>query len=270
MDKQMLSIMFEEKEEKFTGEEVAVFKRYIEENVAYSENIFEFLEENLSYYSARYTSEHYFSPSEYFHVNSNPVSSDEFLKNMDLYEKSIEWHSSTVHPQDSEYVMRKEKYVDLGDFPLTIKELIAHLNEYSKQGYFMIDLLILVHNEIYQYLPQKDFLFKWKNTSQIKEKLKQHQYFSFRSLSKEIVEDENSIILLPIFTPIRKMLFLGEYGYKNGLIQYGRILERISQHLEKTGQPFEHIEYLDTSKVNEILHLDGVERSIMEVFITKS
>ncbi|WP_100332614.1 hypothetical protein [Bacillus xiapuensis] len=270
MDKQMLGIMFEEKEENFSGEEVAVFKRYIEENVAYSENIFEFLEENLSYYSARYTSEHYFSPAEYFHVNSQPVHSDEFLKNIDLYGKAIEWHSSTVHPQDSEYVTRKEKYVDLEDFPLTVRQLIGHLNGYHKQGCFLIDLLVLISEEIYQYLPQKDFLFKWKNASHIAEKLRQHHYFSFSPPPKEILEDEEAILLLPIFVPIRKMLFLGACGYKSGLIQYEKIAERISCHFKATGRPFEQIEYFDTHKMNDILHLDGVERSIMEFFIVRS
>ena len=44
-----------EKQQDFTGEEIASFKRYIEENDVYNDNTFEFTERNLDYFSARYT-----------------------------------------------------------------------------------------------------------------------------------------------------------------------------------------------------------------------
>lgn len=271
MDKQMLEIIFdEEKDDTFSGEEIATFKRYIEENVAYSENNFEFLEGNLAYYASRHTSEHYFSPAEYFHVNSNLTKTDEMQKNIDLYNKMIEWHSSTVHPQDSEYVLKKEKYVDLEDFSIKIKNFIQYLNGFEKWEFFIVDLLIYKDGEMYQYLPQKDFLFKWKNHSNhILEKIQQHKYFSFQDVNQELMDEKNPILLIPIFIPIRKMLFLGEYGYKSGLIQYGTILNKINQYFSSTDQKYEQIDLLETTKINEIFRLDGVERSILSIFITK-
>lgn len=270
MDKQMLTVMFDEKEEDFTGEEIAVFKRYIEENVASTDNNFEFLEENLAYYSTRYTSEYYFSPAELFHVNAGLIKTDEMKKNMNLYQKSIDWHSSTVHPQDSEYVLKKEKYMDINDFPEGIKDFVAYLNQSDKSDFYIMDLLIYFRGNIYQYLPQKDFLFKWKSHAEhIAEKLKENHFFSLQEWDEEVLEGTQPILYMPIFTPIRQMLFLGEFGYRNGMIQYGKVLEKIHTHLQSKGSEFQQLNHFEHSGVHDILLLDGVERSIMSIFIQK-
>ena len=265
----MPGVYLDEEEQEFTGEEIAVFKRYIEENIVHTDNNFEFLEENLTYYSYRYTSEHYFSPAELLHVNSNMIKTEEMKENIDLYAKAIQWHSSTVHPQDSEYVLKKEKYTDITEFPPAIVNLIRYLNELNMDDFFILDLYIYVKGEIYAYLPKKDFLFKWKGKADIKiERLIKEQYFSLFH-SHELLDEENPIVLLPVFIPIRKMLFLGEYGYRSGLIQYGKVLGHISNYFLNNDEKFEQIEYFDTNKMNELLRLDGVERSIHTVFVTK-
>ena len=142
MEKQIYATMFEDKNQDFTGEEITTFKRYIEENNVYTENNFEYLEENLSYYSSRYTSENYNSPFELFQVNSNFVCSDEAKKNIKLYNASVEWYSKTVHPEDSEYVVKEEKYIYTEQLDDILKDLIEELNQYPKKDYQCMDLLI--------------------------------------------------------------------------------------------------------------------------------
>lgn len=269
MNKLMPRVDLDEKEQEFTGEEVAIFKRYIEENIVHTDNNFEFLEENLTYYSYRYTSEHYFSPAELLHVNSNMLKTEEMVKNIDLYYKAIKWHSSTVHPQDSEYVLKKEKYTDIKDFPPIIVDLIHFLNELDMNDFFILDLYIYINGEIYTYLPKKNFLFKWKGKADIKiERLINEQYFSFFH-SHELLTETDPIVLLPVFIPIRKMLFLGEYGYKSGLIQYGKVIGHISNFFLNNEKQFKQIEYFDSKKMSELFRLDGIERSVQTVFITK-
>ncbi|MFA9555704.1 hypothetical protein ACERII_00140 [Evansella sp. AB-rgal1] len=271
MDKQVYGTMFEEKQQQFTREEIAIFKRYIEENVAYSDNNFEFLEENLSYYSYRHTSNNYFSPAEYFHVNSNLVKSDEMIKNIHLYERAIEWHSSTVHPEDSEYVQKKEKYIDVDVFPERIKHLVSYLNTFSNLDYFSVDILIYSDGAIYQYLPQKRFLFKWKNHAMdFFNKLQEQHYFVLTKDIKEKLSDENgALVIFPIFTPIRKMLFLGEYGYRSSLMKYGMIVERIRALLDREEVVFNKLDYFETAEMNNFLGLDGVERSVLTLYVVK-
>lgn len=262
MDDKMLALVTEteeEEESQFSTDEIAVFKRYIEENVVSTNNNFEFLEENLAYYSTRYTSEHYFSPAEYFHANSNLVLSDEMKTNLDLYEKAVEWHSSTVHPEGSEYVVKQEKYNDLEGFPEPIQNLVSFLNQYEKREFFVVDLLFYVDGEIYQYLPGKNFLFKWKsNAHHLREKLE-------NSL-EDVKLDIDEVVVFPIFTPIRKMLFLGEYGYRSSLIEYGRITEIVRSYLREQKYQYRHVDVFENHKMNHTLRLDGIERSIHSLF----
>lgn len=269
MNKQIPGMMLDEKQEQFTGEEIAVFKRYIEENVVYTDNNFELLEENLTYYSSRYTSEHYFSPAEFFHVNSNMTKTDEIEKNLNLYLQAIKWHSLTVHPQDSEYVLKKEKYTNLDDFPERIVKFVQYLNCLDEKDFFILDLYIYMDGEIYQYLPKKDFLFKWKRKAKrTVEKMIEHHYYSFHHEHK-LLKEGQPILFLPVFVPIRKMLFLGEYGYRSGLIEYGKVIGYISNYCSLQEQPFIQVQFFDMHQMNQLLRLDGVERSIQTIFVTK-
>lgn len=256
-------------EQEFTGEEIAIFKRYIEENIVHTDNNFEYLEENLTYYSFRNTSEYYFSPAELLHVNSDMVETEEMKKNIDLYIKAIKWHSSTIHPNNSEYVQKKEKYTDLTNLPITVINLISYLNKLNMNDFFILDLYIYVNGEIYTYLPKKDFLFKWKGQAKIKiNHLINNKYFSFLN-SGELLTEKEPIVLFPVLIPIRKMIFLGEHGYRSALIQYGKVIGHICNYFLNESHSYTQIDYFDSNKMNELLGLDGVERSIHTIFITK-
>ncbi|MFZ5354004.1 MAG: hypothetical protein ACOZCL_14965 [Bacillota bacterium] len=272
MDKQYFKMAFEDgSSNSFTGEEIAIFKRYIEENNAYPENSFEFLEENLNYYSSRHTSSSYFSPAEYFHANSNFASTDELEKNMALYERSIEWFSSNVHPEDSEYVIKKEKYMYMDDLPQPITDLISYLNRYDIKDFHTLDLLVYCSGNIYQYLPRKNFMFKWKkDVPHIFTNLVDNNFYSMKSSDHRAELDDKHIVLFPIFIPIRKMLFLGEYGYRMGMIEYGRALEKIRAFLEGVSHSYTEISSFNNADVNELLGLDGIERSIFNIITYKS
>lgn len=254
----------------FSNDELSTFKRYLEENIASSDNNFEYLENNLSYYSARHTSESYFSPAEYYQANANCVKSDELIANVKLYKKAIEWHSTSVHPADSEYVIKKEKYVYVSELVKPLKLLVEYLNEFPKEDFFTVDLLIYKAGEIFQYLPQKDFLFKRKET-----KLRLDV---ITNVSEEIEQDEprtkdldfsRSAAIFPIFVPIRKMLFFGEFGYRSALIEYGRVIERLRAYFRSKNIPLRDVLIFENYKVNEMLGLDGIERSIQNVLLWK-
>lgn len=268
MDRRKLESMFNETESEFTGEEITTYKRYIEENNVYTENNFEFIESNLSYYSSRYTSEHYSSPSEMLHCNSNFLESDEMKQNIHLYLKSIEWFSKTVHPEDSEYVIKKEKYIYTQELGGIYKEIIDFLNNYSMADYQCIDLLFYSQGVIYKYLPYKNFVIKWRNDCETLENdlIDNNFYQTLHEYDKEELKD--SLIIIPIFIPIRKVMFLGEYGYRSALITYGQVIERIISFLKDTGNVI-HLEMFDHFSVNNLLGLDGVEKSICNLIIYK-
>ena len=118
-----------EKQQDFTGEEIASFKRYIEENDVYNDNTFEFTERNLDYFSARYTRDDFTCYAELFHVNSDFWNSDEMDENIELYEKSVQWRNKTVHPEDSEYVIKEEKYLYLESFSEKFRNIVSSLNK---------------------------------------------------------------------------------------------------------------------------------------------
>lgn len=271
MDKNSLFLTFEDEDQEFTGEELAIFKRYIEENVAVSENNFEFLEDNLGFYSSRYTNEHYFSPAEYFQANSNFHGNDEFKKNLELYNRSIEWYSSTVHPEDSEYVLKEEKYMYLEEFSGVSVDFINYLNTFPKSEFHVFDILLFIDGDFYQYLPQKNFLFKWKkNAFRVVNELRNANYFSMKQEHEDLILDSNPIVILPIFAPIRKMLFLGEYGYRSGMIEYGRFIEKAKTFLHSRQVKHECLEFFENHKVNDVLGLDGIERSVFSIILFKN
>lgn len=266
MEKQMYESMFENEKQDFTGEEITIFKRYIEENNVYTDSNFEYLEENLSYYSSRYTRENFISPFELFQVNSNYLDSDEMKKNVGLYYRSVEWSSKTVHPEDSEYVIKEEKYIYTEQLDEALRNLICELNKYPKSDYHCIDLLICYKENIYKYLSQKNFVFTWrKNCGDLIRSILKETYFQDGTdIDKETYD--NSLIVLPIFVPIRQALFLGEYGYRNAIVNYGRIIERID-NFEKDKFKHKNIERFDNIKLNNLIGIDGVEKSIYNVLI---
>lgn len=268
MDKQMYEDFFNDEEQEFTGEEITTFKRYIEENNVCNDNNFELLEENLNFYSSRYTSEVFKSPAELFQANSNYRESDEMGKNVELYFQSVEWASKTVHPEDSEYVIKKEKYIFNNELEGFIKDIIEHLNKYPKEDYQCMDILIYQNGNILKYLPHKNFVFTWRiDCNIIINKLLENNFFQSLKIFKE-EEYYSSLIILPIFIPIRKSLFLGEYGYRSAMVDYGRIVERIGSFLEKNGE-YNNLERFDNLDVNKLIGLDGIEKSIFNILIYK-
>ena len=133
-----------EKQQDFTGEEIASFKRYIEENDVYNDNTFEFTERNLDYFSARYTRDDFTCYAELFHVNSDFWNSDEMDENIELYEKSVQWRNKTVHPEDSEYVIKEEKYLYLESFSEKFRNIVSSLNKHQAELFSCIGLLFFV------------------------------------------------------------------------------------------------------------------------------
>lgn len=250
-------------ESNFSGEEIAIFKRYIEENNVYTENNFDFFEDNLNYYSVRHTSPHFFSPSRLFHINSNFISSDEMDINLKNYEKSIEWTKETIHPEDSEYVIKQEKYRFLDEINEDVRVLAEHLNNFSLNDYHCLDILIYSDGNIYKYLPSKNFTFTWrKNCSETIDRVMELEFFKngFKDFKGEI-----STFIIPIFSPIRECLFLGEFGYRDAIITYGQVLERISQFLNSKADKVKVFRNFDNDAVQKIFNIDGIDRSIMNI-----
>lgn len=266
MEKTIYENILSDRNKDFTGEEITTFKRYIEENNVYTENNFEYLEENLGYYSCRYTNENYISPFEFFQVNSNYIDSDEIKKNNKLYNASIEWYSKTVHPENSEYVIKEEKYIYISEINKVLSSFIDELNKFPKGDYQCLDLLIYYKGNIYKYLPQKKFVFTWRKGCDklIKNLVEENFYQDYKMLNDGRYKEP--IILLPIFIPIRQMLFLGEYGCRNAIIYYGRIIERIENFIKDKYQ-YDNIDMFDNIKLNKLIGIDGVEKSIYNIFI---
>lgn len=241
-----------EKRQDFSGEEIATFKRYIEENDVYNDNSFEFFEGNLDYYASRYTRDEFICYAENFHANSDFWFSDEMKENLRLYEKSAQWRNKTVHPEDSEYVIKEEKYLFLESFSEKFCSIIAKLNSQPAEMFSCIDLMFYVDGGVYQYLPQKNFVFTWeKNGQRLIDQISAQ--FS-EELSKKIVA-------FPIFVPVRKMLFLGEYGYREAMIDYGRVLAEIMHCVPDS----KLIRRFENRVLNVKFHLDGVEKSIFNI-----
>ncbi|ADH60238.1 hypothetical protein Tmath_0474 [Thermoanaerobacter mathranii subsp. mathranii str. A3] len=271
MKEKSIKMLFDENNKEFTEEELAVFKRYLEENNVFTDNNFEFFEENLNYYASRYTNEFYFSPAELFHANSNFLSSEEMIRNIELYHKSVEWYNKTVHPEDSEWVVKGEKYVYVSDLESKLKELIYYLNKYPKVDYHCLDILFYFKESIYKYLPQKNFTFRWKeNAKDLIQKLLKHNFYQIHQIkSVNIIQEslQDIIIIFPIFIPIRVMLFLGEYGYRSAIINYGAIIERFKNY-GKCKEILD-VNMFENHSVNNLLGLDGIEKSIFNILICR-
>lgn len=248
----------------FSGEEITTFKRYIEENNVYTENSFEFFEGNLNYYSVRHTSSHFFSPSRLFHVNSNYIESLEMSENLSDYNSSIKWTKKTIHPEDSQHVIKQEKYVFLDELNDEIGLLISFLNTFPVADYHCVDILIYSEEKLYKYLPEKNFVFTWrKNCSQILTDLSKCNFGqSEQALKDKTIES----LIVPIFTPIRECLFLGDFGYRDAIITYGQIIERLIQYLNK-GMNTILLRRFDNFEVQKIFNVDGVDRSIMDMIL---
>lgn len=220
----MENLINSERQQKFSDEDIAIFKRYVEENNVYTENSFEFFEKNLDYFASRYTNDKFDCKAEQFHVNSNFWDSDEMSENVSLFEKFVIWRNDTVHPEKSEYVVKEEKYLPIESVPENIANIVRFLNRESLELYSCIDLLFYANGTIYQYLPHKNFLFTWnKNGKNIISRVS-------KILSQDLTE---SFVIIPIFVPIRKMLFFGEYGYREALIDYGCVLAKIKNFRQK-------------------------------------
>lgn len=264
MDYTSDSVLKDESGKRFSDDELSVFKRFIEENVACPANAFEFTEENLSYYAGRHTSDSYVSLAECYHANSDCARSDEMDRNIGLYSRAIEWHAATVHPIDSEYVVKREKYVYSVELPPDIAAMIGELNGYPREDYFTMDLLIVRGGDVYQYLARKDFVFKRKSVP-----------FSLSSLKARFVAPDEGVeidfddgewsLIVPIFVPIRKMLFVGEFGYRSAMLEYGRVTERLATHVRTTGDTCVLADMFDVREVRRVFGLDGVERSVLSL-----
>lgn len=236
----------------FTGEEIAIFKRYIEENDVYNDNAFEFFEKNLDYFASRHTRDEFDCIAERFHANSDFWYSDEMVENLSLYEQSVSWRNKTVHPENSEYVIKEEKYLFFESFPERFVSIVTALNELPMEVFSCIDLLLYVEGGIYQYLPHKNFVFTWEKNGK---KL-------IKRMSEQFAEDLSSqIVAIPIFVPVRKMLFLGEYGYREAMIDYGRVLSEI-MHCAPASKLWRRFE---NRSVNQKFRVDGIEKSIMNI-----
>lgn len=236
----------------FTGEETAIFKRYIEENNVYNNNAFEFFERNLDYFAFRYTRDDFDCMAERFHANSDFWYSDEMVENLLLYDQSVSWRNKTVHPEDSECVIKEEKYLFLESFSERFRLIVTTLNELPMEMFSCIDLLLYVDGSIYQYLPHKNFVFTWeKNGKKLIERI-----------SEQFAENlSDRVVAIPIFVPIRKMLFLGEYGYREAIIDYGRVISEI-MHCAPAPTLWRRFE---NSSVNQQFRVDGIEKSIMNI-----
>lgn len=241
-----------ERQQDFTGEEIAAFKRYIEENDVYNENSFEFFEHNLDYFSSRYTRDDYTCIAEQFQANSDFWCSDEMEENIPLYEKSVQWRNKTVHPENSEYVIKEEKYLFLDSFSEKFRGIVTALNALPAELFSCVDLLFYADGSIYQYLPQKNFVFTWeKNGKKLIDRIS-------AQLNEKL---EDKIVAFPIYVPIRKMLFLGEYGYREAMLDYGRVLAEIMHCAPEATL----IRRFETRPMNQQFRLDGIEKSIFSI-----
>jgi len=257
----MQTIQRETDNKTFSPYEEAVFKAYLEENTVKSENVFEFKESNLSYYSSRYTSDKYFSPYEFAHVNSLYHESEEFTQNRSLLMKAKQWYLETVHPSESEYVAEGDKYILHNNLPPKIKKTCEQLKKAKGLDFYTTELLLLYEDKIYQYLPEKEFVFKWKdNMSDRKKEFEQNNGFLFENEDTSFIKDY--LLFFPIFVPIKEMLFLGEVGYKSALLKHGAILYYIEYQLNN-----QKLDYFSNKKLNDWLQIDGVERSVINYFV---
>lgn len=251
----------EEIKERFTSYEEDIFKAYLEENIVKSENIFEFNESNLSYYSGRYTSDNFFSPFEFAHVNSVYHLSLELKDNIELLKRAKKWLLETVHPKNSEFIKEGDKYLLYENSPKKIKGICLKLSKNKFLDFYSTELLLMHKDKIYQYLPQKNFIFKWKDNLSERRKIFERE-LGFTWEGENIKVDEDSVIIIPIFIPIREMLFVGERGYKTAILEHSVILHQLKEDLV-----VQEINFFSNKKINEWIQIDGVERSILKYFI---
>lgn len=252
----------------FSGEEITIFKRYIEENNVNTENCFEYFEDNLNYYSTRQTSPNFFSPSQLFQVNSNFKWSNEMQENINYYNASVRWAQKTIYPEDSKYVIKQEKYKYINEIADNIREFFKYLNNFTVQDYHCLDILYYSNGVIYKFLSGKNFVFTWrKNCSQLLATMQGNNFYQCEmDFTKETINE----LIIPIFVPVRETLFLGEFGYRDAIISYGQIIERILHYLNKgKNNSFTLIRKFDNYEIHKLFNVDGVNKNIMDIIVLK-
>ncbi|ARY92878.1 MULTISPECIES: hypothetical protein [Lacticaseibacillus] len=243
--------------EEFTGEQLTIFKRFLEENDVATDNIFRTFEENLSYYSKRLTSADYFSPGELFLTNSKFFPSNEMINNCALFQASIRWRTQTVHPSNSESALNEEKYKFTESLSSTLKDVVKFLDTHlTTELMACVDMYLIHKGATFQYLPEKNFVFKPQADSKQLGK-------SIESLLNITGEDtDHTVVLVPVFIPIRITTFLGEYGFRKSLVDYGRLLNVIESGFTDGTTTFSQINF---DYVNSLFHVDGVEKNISDI-----
>lgn len=167
----------------------------------------------------------------------NRLTNDNYFSSLELYLTNIDWDYQYTNHEDlvSYFLDNKhnndfdsEMYINV---PTNIKEIIDQLNKLDKNIFFDVDVIILFEGYYYQFIYGKEYLFKYKSSSL---KLK-------------------DTLIIPIFVPIRSLLFYGDEGSFKSLINYGKILSNFKSDNK----------YIDVIR-NE-LEVDLLERIIYEI-----
>lgn len=208
--------------------------------------------------------------AELFHENTKltPYSLANTVLDQDLVEATRRWFFSTAYqPRDGDIdgEMARELHIQLpldeldGGVGGLLRTLTA--NERATRLLYAIDLWVLIRDELFRVVPESDRLW-------MERRLRQRELRTLRGsilgLPPERVR-EASALLFVAAAPWRYMLFQGVRGYRRTLVDVGRLLSLCEEETRTSGPAITTtLDFYDT-RVDRLLFLDGVERSVVAV-----
>jgi len=221
--------------------------------------------DSVSDYQTRLTREGQFV-SELYHENSklNEFKKENIVNDNVVIKEVIDWCLLTACNIEESVINKvegRDVFKKLDDFSPPIRDVIRELG--SDEGllplFYSIGMLVLNNEAIYRFLPRKDYLMREKSISdeEKKELLGGINYSSYPTY------EDGFIFLVGI--PWRKMVFYGQRGYREMLLDAGCLLQ-VMQHIGRTKKiaTRQYTLFYD-SKINNLLNLDGVETYVLGI-----
>lgn len=203
--------------------------------------------------------------SELYHENSklNEFNKDAIICDTVLINEIKNWHLTTtckVKEADIDRGKSSNFFKAISSLPTPIQQLLSHLfKKQPVESIYSMDILLLYDSNIYRVIPMDEYLILEKS-------FKDMYPFSSAILDGNNTEFPLAIgYMVIVGMPWRRMVFDGQRGYRNMLLEAGMLLEKVSQADKENYITIRiHNNFYD-NQVNRFLNLDGVESYVLSI-----
>ncbi len=201
--------------------------------------------------------------AELFHQNSklSPHSTMEVPVDRRPFDDAREWYFKTTYKLKEDDFHQKNAHLvrmQHNELPSSLRSLVASLANPEEEGNLLngLDVFLLIDRTFYRIIPDREFIW-------IERKLTDNLSIKFKSAfmpgqQSAINVDDCYLFLACCFW--RYQMFYGPRGYRMALMDAGRLMRYIEEHNDLF-----LIESFYDNQMDDVLLLDGVERSILNL-----